>query len=132
MKRLQENLYRVNINMILTAVDGRADDNAVLQVILSESSLNNISNYYNEGDTVGFGDALYNILGGGMMPIYTAGETQNGRAWWCSMNTDELVVYYFDGSFTNQTAYIGWNALSIEGIQAMPIYNPSLDAMIDR
>lgn len=80
MKRLQENLYRVNINMILTAVDGRADDNAVLQVILSESSLNNISNYYNEGDTVGFGDALYNILGGGMMPIYTAGETQNGRA----------------------------------------------------
>lgn len=131
MRRLQENLYRVNINMILYEVDGRADDNAILQVILSESSLDELIKYYNEGDTVGFGDVLYNILGFGMMPIYTAGETQNGRAWWCSMNTDELVVYYYDGSFNQHTAFIGWDALSIEGIQAMPIYSASLQNMID-
>lgn len=131
MKRLQESLYRVNINMILTAVDGQVDDNAVLQVILSESSLDELIKYYNEGDTIGFGDTLYNILGGGMMPIYTAGESQSGRAWWCSMSTDELVVYYFDGSFNNYTAFIGWEDLSIESIQAMPIYSASLRNMRD-
>lgn len=131
MKRLQENLYRVSINMILIAVDGRADDNASLQVILSESSLDELIKYYNEGDTVGFGDALNNILGNGMMPIYTAGESQNGSASWCAMTTDELVVYYMDGNLNKYTAFVGWDELSIESIQAMPIYSASLQNMID-
>ena len=131
MKRLQENLYRVNIYMILYEIDGRVDDEASIQVILSESSLDELIKYYNEGDTVGFGETLFNVLGVGKTPIFTEGVTQNGRAWWCSMNTDELIVYYFDGSFNPHTVYVGWDALSIEGIQAMPIYSASLQNMRD-
>lgn len=136
MKRLQENLYRVNITLTVEDQGGNTETLFLNNIVMCESDLEGLYSMYQNGDNVGFGYKLSQICGQMDMPCSVAGEAPSGPfVFTCFMNTDELTyryAYTINGEFQSwHDMTISWENIYAEGMKAMPIYSTSSENMRD-
>lgn len=129
MKRMHEELYRVNI--ILTVdIDEQSYDTVHISNIISKGNLDRLVYSYQNIGGPDFGEKLFETFGPLTINCSTDGESQNGHAWTCYMNTDEIIINYFDSDYNPHTVTVGWENVYCEGITAMSIYSSNPDEIL--